>query len=129
MKPKKVLPKPTAAELDILRVLWQRGSATVRDVYEALGNPDAAYTTTLKFMQIMAAKGLVERDDSQRAHLYRPAVAQEETQRRLVDELMDKAFGGSAANLVLRALSRKSASKEELAEIRRMIATYEGEAK
>jgi predicted transcriptional regulator len=129
VKPKKALPKPTAAELDILRVLWQRGPATVRDVYEALGNPDAAYTTTLKFMQIMAAKGLVERDDSQRAHLYRPAVAQEETQRRLVDELMDKAFGGSAADLVLRALSRKSASKEELAEIRRMIATYEGEAK
>ncbi|MEO8659102.1 MAG: BlaI/MecI/CopY family transcriptional regulator [Bryobacteraceae bacterium] len=129
MKQKKALPKPTAAELDILRVLWQRGPSTVRAVYEALGNPEAAYTTTLKFMQIMAAKGLVERDDSQRAHLYRPAVGQEETQRRLVDELMDKAFGGSAADLVLRALSRKSASKEELAEIRRMIATYEGEAK
>lgn len=129
MKRSKPLPKPTAAELDILQVLWDLGPSTVRDVHEAMAaTKDAAYTTTLKFMQIMAEKGLLLRDNSQRAHLYKPAVAREETQGRLLDDLMEKAFGGSAAALVLRALSQRKASKQELAEIRRMIATFEGDA-
>lgn len=124
------LPKPTAAELEILQVLWNRGSSTVREVHEALSeSKDAAYTTTLKLMQIMAEKGLLLRDGSQRAHLYRPAVVREETQGRLLDDLLRKAFGGSASALVLRALSERKASKEELAEIRRMIDSLEGESK
>lgn len=116
------LPRPTDAELDILRVLWERGPSTVRHVHEALvGTRETGYTTTLKLMQIMADKGLVTRDESTRTHVYTARVPQEQTQRQLLNDLVDRAFGGSATELVLRALSSRPASDEELAEIRRLI--------
>jgi predicted transcriptional regulator len=118
--------KPTGAELDILQVLWARGPSTVREVHEAQGEAkEAGYTTTLKLMQIMADKGLLLRDERERAHRYQPAVKREAAQGRLLDDLLQKAFGGSSAALVLRALSDRKASKEELAEIRRMIDSLE----
>jgi len=115
-------PMPTPAELAILGVLWQRGPSTVRDVHEAL-EPEqgTGYTTVLKLMQLMAQKGLLARDESQRSHIYRPAASAAHTQRRLLGELMDKAFGGSAAQLVMRALSVKRASPEELDQIRSLL--------
>jgi predicted transcriptional regulator len=113
---------PTDAELAILGVLWRRGPSTVRDVHDALSpTQGTGYTTVLKLMQLMAQKGLVIRDESQRSHVYRPASAEAQTQRRLLGDLMDKAFAGSAAQLVMRALSVKRASKNELEEIRRML--------
>jgi predicted transcriptional regulator len=116
------LPRPTEAELEILRVLWERGPATVRQVHEALaGTRDTGYTTTLKLMQIMADKGLVTRDESARTHVYEARVSQEQTQRQLLDDLVARAFGGSAAALVLRALSRHDASDDELRQIRKLI--------
>ncbi len=120
--------RPTDAQLAILSVLWTRGPATVREVHEAL--PEGSkrgYTTTLKQMQIMAEQGLVERDESQRSHVYNANVVQSETQGRLVDDLMQKAFGGSATRLVMRALSDKAASAEELAEVRELLDRLEGE--
>lgn len=115
-------PRPTEAELEILRVLWERGPSTVRQVHEALAAARATgYTTSLKLMQIMADKGLVTRDESSRTHIYAPRVSQESTQRQLVTDLVDRAFGGSAADLVLRALSSHTASDEELREIRKLI--------
>jgi predicted transcriptional regulator len=122
--------KPTSGELMILQVLWDRGPSTVRQVHESLEDKtDAGYTTTLKLMQIMAEKGLVERDQRERAHVYRAALKQDETQGRLVDELVERAFGGSAAALVMRALSTRKSSPTELAEIRRMLDEYEGGAR
>jgi BlaI family penicillinase repressor len=116
------LPRPTDAELEILRVLWTDGPSTVRQVYEKLvGTRETGYTTTLKLMQIMAEKGLVTRDESARTHVYEARVSQEHTQRQLVNDLMDRAFGGSAAELVLRALSTRRTSAEELREIRKLI--------
>jgi predicted transcriptional regulator len=115
------LPRPTDAELAILRVLWERGPATVRQVHEALADRETGYTTTLKLMQIMADKGLVTRDESARTHVYAARVSQEQTQRQLVNDLVDRAFGGSAAELVLRALSDARTSTEELREIRKLI--------
>ena len=115
------LPMPTDAELAILRVLWSRGPCTVRDVHEALEAQGTGYTTALKLMQIMAAKGLVTRDESSRSHVYAAVPTEEKTQRRLLRELMDKAFSGSAAELVQRALSVKLASREDLAAIREML--------
>lgn len=115
-------PRPTEAELEILRVLWERGPSTVRQVHEALAAARATgYTTSLKLMQIMVDKGLVTRDESSRTHIYAPRVSQESTQRQLVTDLVDRAFGGSAADLVLRALSSHTASDEELREIRKLI--------
>jgi predicted transcriptional regulator len=115
-------PRPTEAELEILRVLWERGPSTVRQVHEALATVRATgYTTTLKLMQIMADKGLVTRDESSRTHIYTPRASQEVTQRQLVTDLVDRAFGGSATELVLRALSSHSASDDELREIRKLI--------
>jgi predicted transcriptional regulator len=115
-------PRPTEAELEILRALWERGPSTVRQVHEAIAAArDTGYTTTLKLMQIMADKGLVTRDESARTHIYAPRVSQESTQRQLVTDLVTRAFGGSAAELVLRALSSHTASDEELAEIRKLI--------
>lgn len=116
--------RPTEGELEILGVLWERGEATVREVHGALGK-ETAYTTVLKLLQIMTEKGLVKRDVSERTHVYRAAEGGEKTQRRILRDLMEKAFGGSAGKLVLRALSAKRASAEELAEIRRMIDLYE----
>jgi BlaI family transcriptional regulator, penicillinase repressor len=113
---------PTDAELAILGVLWRRGPSTVREVHDALSPiQGTGYTTVLKLMQLMAQKGLVVRDESQRSHVYRPATAEAQTQRRLVGELMDKAFAGSAAQLVMRALSVKRATKGELDEIRHLL--------
>src|SRR5579862_9891341 len=95
------LPRPTEAELDILHVLWEAGPSTVRDVHAALyGDDGAAYTTALKLMQIMHAKGLVERDDSQRAHVYRAAVTKQRTQKRFLTEMVQRLFNGSSSQLV-----------------------------
>ena len=119
------LPKPTEAELAILRVLWTAGPSTVRAVNERLSDErDIGYTTTLKLMQIMADKGLVTRDESDRSHVYAARVSEGRTQRQLVSDLVDRAFGGSAAALVLQALRTGQASVEELAEIQRLIADY-----
>ncbi len=114
------LPKPTDAELGILQVLWKNGAATVKQVQDKLGN-DTGYTTVLKFLQIMTEKGLVHRDESQRAHVYRATLSEVETQQQLVSGLLKRAFGGSTSKLVLQALASKKASPGELAEIRRLI--------
>ncbi|HEX7183724.1 MAG TPA: BlaI/MecI/CopY family transcriptional regulator [Thermoanaerobaculia bacterium] len=121
-------PRPTDAELAILRVLWRRGPSTVKQVHEELlRRTPSVYTTTLKLLQIMTEKGLVTRDESQRAHLYVARQPEEETQSRLVGDLLDRAFGGSATRLVMRALSSRPASAEELAEIRNLLDRLEGE--
>jgi BlaI family transcriptional regulator, penicillinase repressor len=112
--------KPTDAELAILRVLWTRGPSTVRQVAEAMDR-ESGYTTVLKLMQIMTDKGLVKRDDAERTHVYMAAYSEDHTQRQLVSDLLDRAFGGSAAKLVLQALAARKASPEELAEIRKLI--------
>ena len=117
-------PRPTDAELAILRVLWERGASTVRQVHEALAMRETGYTTTLKLMQIMADKGLVTRNETARTHVYSAMAGQEQTQRQLVQDLVDRAFGGSAAQLVLRALSADGTSDAELKEIRRLIDDY-----
>jgi predicted transcriptional regulator len=114
-------PRPTDAELEILRVLWERGPSTVRQVHELLASRETGYTTTLKLMQIMADKGLVTRDESSRTHVYTARASQETTQRQLVNDLVQRAFGGSAAELVLRALASHKTSDRELEEIRRLI--------
>lgn len=125
---KKPLPRPTEAELAILRVLWDRGPSTVRDVQQALEVArGTGYTTALKLMQIMIEKGLVRRDDSQRTHVYEAVLPAEATQRQLVRDLLDRAFGGSARQLVMQALSAKKASKADLAEIRRLLDEMEAQ--
>jgi predicted transcriptional regulator len=117
------LPRPTEAELDILHVLWEAGPSTVRDVHAALyGDDGAGYTTALKLMQIMHAKGLVERDDSQRAHVYSAAVSRQRTQKRFLAEMVQRLFNGSPSELVLHALGgHPAASREELKEIRALL--------
>ena len=122
------LPRPTDGELAILRVLWERGPSTVRQVHEVLSRDrPTAYTTALKLLQIMTEKGLVRRDDTDRSHVYHARLTEEQTQRQLVRDLMDRAFGGSAAKLVVQALAGR-ASAEELSEIRKLIdARREGE--
>jgi predicted transcriptional regulator len=117
--------KPTEAELAILRVLWTRGPSTVREVQEALKR-DTGYTTVLKLMQIMTDKELVRRDESQRTHVYHARVTEEQTQRQLVADLLDRAFGGSALKLVMQAISSSHATPEELAEIRRLLDRHRG---
>ena len=124
--------RPTAAELEILGVLWELGPSTVRDVLDRLSGVrgrDLGYTTVLKLLQIMAEKGLVRRDEDQRAHLYEAMVPKESTQRQLVDDLLDRAFGGSALELVMQALSAKRASAAEIDQIRHMLDKYEGKRK
>jgi len=124
--------KPTAGELEILDILWERKSATVREVHEVINaRKPTAYTTVLKLMQIMHEKGLVERDDSEKAHVYRARQSQDETQKSLVTDLIEKAFRGSALRLVQHVLEAKPASADELKEIRRMIreAEKKGESK
>ena len=116
------VPRPTDAELAILRILWERGPSTVRQVHEILAHDrQAAYTTALKLLQIMTEKGLVERDERDRTHVYRARLSEETTQRQLVRDLLDRAFGGSAGKLVMQALATKRASAEELRDIRRAI--------
>jgi BlaI family transcriptional regulator, penicillinase repressor len=120
MKPR--LPRPTDAELAILRVLWERGPSTVRQVQESLsGQRVIGYTTILKLMQIMADKGLVARDESDRTHIYAARKSEEHTQRQLLQDLLDRAFGGSALKLVMQALSTRKSSPEELAQIRQLL--------
>ena len=115
-------PQPTTAELGILKVLWRRGPSTVREVWEDAGpNPQTGYTTVLKLLQIMTDKGLVLRDERHRTHVYRAAGTEEQTQRRLVRDLLERAFEGSSAKLVMQALSTKRATPEELAEIRQLL--------
>jgi BlaI family penicillinase repressor len=118
--------RPTDAELEILRVLWRRGTISVREVHDELNlvRP-TGYTTALKLLQIMTEKGLVRRDETGRAHLYQPVESREGTQGRLVRDLAERAFGGSATELVQRALSEKPASADELATIRRWIEQQE----
>src|SRR3954468_2927300 len=121
-----VLPRPTDAELEILTVLWSRGPSTVRDVHETIvARRPAQYTTILKLMQIMAEKGLVRRDEQQRAHIYEAARPREDTQRQLAGDLLQRAFNGSAPGLVLGALSARKASREDLDEIRKLLDDYE----
>jgi BlaI family penicillinase repressor len=112
--------KPTDGELDILRVLWTNGPSTVRQVVDALGR-ETGYTTTLKLLQIMTEKGLVRRDERERTHVYASTYSEAQTQRKLVSDLLDRAFRGSAATLVLQALSARTTSPEELAEIKRFL--------
>ena len=127
---KRELPKPTDAELAILRVLWERGPSTVREVTDAIQEErGTGYTTALKLMQIMTDKGLVQRDDSNRSHVYEAVVPAEETQRQLVGDLLDRAFGGSAQQLVLQALSGRKASRADLAEIRKLLDEMEQKSK
>lgn len=121
-------PQPTPAELDILRVLWQRGPSTVRVVHEALRDErDVGYTTVLKLLQIMTEKGHVRRDESARSHVYQAAVPAAATQRRLVSDLLDRAFEGSALGLVRQALAARPASREELSRIAELIERMKGE--
>ncbi len=117
-----VTPKPTESELELLGILWERGPVTVRELFEAVneGRP-VVYTGVLKLLQIMAEKGLVERDERERAHVYRAAVSQADTERRFVRELSERFFAGSAAQLALRALQIEKASDEELEAIRQLI--------
>ncbi len=118
------LPKPTDGELALLRVLWRRGPSTVRQVLEELnrGQPEeSGYTTVLKLLQIMAEKGLVHRNETERSHVYEAARAEEETQQQLVRHLLERAFGGAAHKLVLQALSATPAGSQELAEIRSLL--------
>lgn len=114
--------RPTDAEIEILKVLWRRGPSTVREVFDSLSeSKQTGYTTVLKLMQIMAEKGLVRRDETERAHRYEAATAEEETQRQMVGDLLRRVFDGSAKRLVMQALSAERASAGELDEIRRLL--------
>lgn len=120
--------KPTKAELEILSILWEKEAATVREVHEVInGRKPTAYTTVLKMLQIMFEKGLVKRDDSNRAHIFSAKQPEEQTQKNLVSDLLEKAFRGSALKLVQHVLESKPATAEELVEIRQLI--NEAEAK
>lgn len=122
------VPRPTHGELAILRVLWSQGPCTVRQVHQELGGEQPiGYTTVLKLMQIMTDKGLVVRDERQRAHIYRSRLTEQKTQRQLLADLLDRAFGGSAPKLVMQALTAQKTSPGELAEIRQMLDRLEGE--
>ena len=119
---KKVTPQPTAAELEILQILWNNGPCTVRFVNNKLNDKKAVgYTTTLKMMQIMTEKNLLVRDAQSRSHIYRPAFAQQETQGQLLDSFLQNAFEGSATKLVMQALGKHKASKEEINQIRELL--------
>ena len=117
------MPLPTGAEIDILAVLWRLEAATVREVHEELGK-DIGYTTTLKQMQLMTEKGLLIRGKRFGSHVYEASVPKEQTQQQIARDLLKRAFGGSARSLVMGALSAQPASREELAEIRRMLDTF-----
>jgi BlaI family transcriptional regulator, penicillinase repressor len=129
------LPKPTDSELEILQVLWQRGASTVREVNDELNRRQTAqgkeigYTTTLKLMQIMSEKGLLDRDEQARTHVYRAVAQEQATQRQLLDRFVDHVFQGSALNLVMQALGKSPTSTDELREIRKLIDDLENEQK
>jgi predicted transcriptional regulator len=117
--------KPTNAEVAILRVLWSRGPSTVREVATAMGR-EAAYTTVLKLMQNMTDKRLVRRDESARTHVYAAAQPEEQTQKQLVTDMLEKVFNGSAAKLIMQALAASNTSPKELAEIRKLLDKHRG---
>ena len=121
-------PRPTDAELEILTVLWSRGPATVREIHEVIvKRKPTQYTTVLKLLQIMTEKGLVERNEEQRAHIYEAARPCEWTQKQLAGDLLERGFQGSAALLMQGALSGRKTSKAELAELRKLLDRYEGD--
>jgi BlaI family penicillinase repressor len=118
-------PEPTESELEILQILWQKGSATVREVHEVLEKQkDVGYTTTLKLMQIMVEKGIVDRDTSKRIHIYKPLIPQSSVENNLINKLRQKIFRGSASRLVIGALSSEPVTEEELEEIREFLDSY-----
>ena len=122
--------KPTASELEILRVLWARGPSTVREVHEALSEKkDHGYTTVLKLLQIMTAKGTVRRDEGQRAHVYEACQPATQTKRQLVEDVLQRVFEGSASELMVHALEGRETSKKELEELRRLLDEYERRAR
>jgi len=125
MAPKPV--RPTDSELEILTVLWSRGPSTVRDVYETLRRrrKSAQYATVLKFMQIMAQKGILKRDEADRAHVYAPIRSRQVVQKQLAGDLLQRGFDWSMKNLMIGALSARKATKEELAELRKLLDEYE----
>lgn len=125
-------PKPTAAELAILRVLWTRGPSTVREVHDAMASEKSkpvGYTTTLKTLQVMMEKGLATRVEERGQHLYQARHAEDDTLRGLVTDLVDRAFGGSPAKLIVQALASRRASPDELRQIRKLLAEHEGDAR
>jgi BlaI family transcriptional regulator, penicillinase repressor len=125
--PNKPPQKPTASELEILRVLWERGPSTVRDVYEALSEKKpTGYTTVLKMLQIMTAKGSVRRNEDQRAHVYEACVPAEKTKQQLAGDVLQRVFEGSASQLMLHALAGRRTSREEIEELRRLLDEHEG---
>ena len=122
------LPRPTETELEILRVLWKHGPSTVRKVHNVLNkerDAEVGYSTTLKMFQVMTQKGLLDRDESERPQVYSTRVPQEQTQRQLVRDLLDRAFGGSAKQLVLHALSTQKASDAELKQLEKLLDKFE----
>jgi BlaI family transcriptional regulator, penicillinase repressor len=121
MAARKQSPRPTDSELRILNIHWDRGPASVRTVHDEQQDKTSQYTTTLKLMQIMTDKGLIDRQDINRVHIYRPCNSREQTQRQLAGYLMEQAFGGSARGLLMGALGAKPASKKELSELRKLI--------
>jgi predicted transcriptional regulator len=124
------LPKPTAGELDILHVLWDRGPSTVRDIHDVLADSkQMGYTTVLKLLQIMTTKGMVTRNEDSRAHVYSARQPAEKTKRQLAADLLHRAFAGSASQMLMHALSTKKASAEEIQELRKMLDEYEGSVK
>jgi BlaI family transcriptional regulator, penicillinase repressor len=127
--PKKI-PRPTDAELEILTALWAMGPSTVREIHATIAmRKPAQYTTVLKVLQIMAEKGLVRRNEKERAHVYEAAQPREATQRQLAGDLLARAFDGSAQSLMMGALSARKTSKKELAELRRLLDEYEKETR
>lgn len=127
---KEPLQKPTASELEILRVLWARGPSTVREVYDALREKkDLGYTTVLKLLQIMTTKGTVRRDEGQRAHVYEACQPATETKRQLVGDVLQRVFEGSASELMIHALEGRRTSKKELEELRNLLDEYERRAR
>lgn len=118
--------KPTASELEILQVLWERGPSTVREVHDALSSKKPiGYTSVLKLMQIMTAKGTVRRNEEQRAHVYEAVQPAEKTKRQLALDMLQRVFDGSASDLMMHALAGQKASKEEIEEMRRLLTAYE----
>jgi len=127
---KNFIPNPTAAELEILQILWNNGPSTVRFVNDKLNEKKiVGYTTSLKMMQIMTEKNLLVRETQSRSHVYRPAFAQQETQGQLLDSLLQTAFGGSASKLVMQALGKHKTSKEEINQIKKLLEKIERGAK
>ncbi|MHB8905841.1 MAG: BlaI/MecI/CopY family transcriptional regulator [Melioribacteraceae bacterium] len=127
---KKLTPRPTDSELEILRILWENGASTVKAVNEKLNEKkESGYTTTLKMLQIMYEKNLVVRDENERSHVYKAAIKQDEIQKVLLDKLLTTAFSGSAANLVMQALGNSQPSKEELKKIKELLNQIERDRK